>query len=121
MIDGVRPICKTKGCNNLAKKGYNTTKNGKNNYYYSYCNGCLGGSRGIKKGHINEYRQFLINENPHLICGKCGFKAKHKCQIDVHHIDSDNKNNNRDNLTFLCANCHRLETYNNKQLNRKSF
>ena len=41
----------------------------------------------------------------------CNFVPVNPCQLDVDHIDGDNKNNNPDNLQTLCANCHRLKTY----------
>lgn len=47
-------------------------------------------------------------------CEKCGFIAIHTCQLDVDHIDGNNKNNDISNLQTLCANCHRLKTYINK-------
>jgi hypothetical protein len=43
------------------------------------------------------------------VCEKCGFIALDKCQIDIHHIDRNHKNNHVENLMSLCANCHRLE------------
>lgn len=47
-------------------------------------------------------------------CGNCGFVAIHMCQLDVDHIDGNKKNNNPTNLQTLCANCHRLKTFINK-------
>jgi hypothetical protein len=47
-------------------------------------------------------------------CEKCGFVAEHTVQLDVDHIDGDNKNNDPINLQTLCANCHRLKTLLNK-------
>lgn len=44
-------------------------------------------------------------------CDMCGFIPKHKCQLDVDHIDGNHNNNNKDNLQTLCANCHRLKTF----------
>ena len=44
-----------------------------------------------------------------LICERCGFKAKAYSQIDCHHKDHNHKNNDPDNLEWICANCHRLE------------
>lgn len=42
-----------------------------------------------------------------LICPKC-FIAEDKCQMDIHHKDVNNQNNDRSNLQLLCACCHRL-------------
>jgi hypothetical protein len=44
-------------------------------------------------------------------CEHCGFKAIHRVQLDVDHIDGDRTNNDESNLQTLCANCHRLKTH----------
>jgi hypothetical protein len=43
-------------------------------------------------------------------CDRCGFRAVHMCQLDVDHIDGD-WTVDEENLQVLCANCHRLKTY----------
>lgn len=67
--------------------------------------------------YLNErdpYRKFKGDK-----CEKCGFVG-HKCQLDVDHIDGDHYNNELSNLQTLCANCHRLKTYENRdQTNRR--
>lgn len=52
-------------------------------------------------------------------CENCGFKPKHSCQLDVDHIDGNHDNNDIENLQTLCANCHRLKTYLNKDWKQK--
>lgn len=42
------------------------------------------------------------------LCVLCGFIPVHACQLDVHHINGDHADNRPENLTTLCANCHRL-------------
>jgi hypothetical protein len=55
-------------------------------------------------GEPNEHRRFKGQ-----MCERCGFIPQHRCQLDVHHIDGNHKNNRADNLQTLCANCHRLD------------
>lgn len=47
-------------------------------------------------------------------CSLCGFIPVHTCQLDVDHIDGNRKNNELDNLQIICANCHRLKTFQKK-------
>lgn len=47
-------------------------------------------------------------------CECCGFVAVHTCQLDVDHIDGVHSNNDKTNLQTLCANCHRLKTWLNR-------
>lgn len=63
--------------------------------------------------------------HPHIAykkdsCEKCGFLAEHSCQLDVDHIDGNKKNNDPYNLQTLCANCHRLKTYENRDWDRRN-
>ena len=60
------------------------------------------------------YRKYKKN-----CCEFCGFIAVNPVQLDVDHIDGDNKNNNLNNLQTLCANCHRLKTYLNNDYKQK--
>jgi len=53
------------------------------------------------------------------VCERCGFVPEHECQLDVDHIDGNKNNNSLDNLKTLCANCHRLKTYQNKDWENK--
>ena len=64
--------------------------------------------RGIKRG-------FKIKSK----CELCGFIPIHYCQLDIDHIDGNCNNNNPSNLQILCANCHRLKTFLNKDWERK--
>lgn len=78
-----------------------------------------------KSGDINwSYRCSQCKHRKHrrnvsLICELCGFKATHKCQIDVDHIDGNHANSSKHNLQFLCSNCHRLKTFLNRDWETK--
>jgi len=47
-------------------------------------------------------------------CEICGFKPINLCQLDIDHMDGNKLNNDPSNLQVLCANCHRLKTFINK-------
>lgn len=69
-----------------------------------------------KKVRVEEFKK---RERPWLSyrgtkCEHCGFIPEHPCQLDVDHIDGNNSNNDPSNYQTLCANCHRLKTYRNK-------
>ena len=44
-------------------------------------------------------------------CEECNFIPKYICQLDIHHLDGNRLNNKVINLKTLCANCHRLVSY----------
>jgi hypothetical protein len=71
--------------------------------YSRYCSSC-------KKDKLR--LSYLYKTN--MRCSKCNFKAEHKSQLDIDHIDGNHKNNDSSNIQVLCANCHRLKTYINK-------
>lgn len=58
-------------------------------------------------GYVRKKYRLLRNET----CARCGWKADHECQLDVHHVDRNHRNNSPENLQTLCANCHRLVTW----------
>lgn len=66
-------------------------------------------SKDHKKRQI---RPYIIHKKD--VCELCNFVPEHECQLDVDHIDGNNKNNDPINLQTLCANCHRIKTYKNK-------
>lgn len=55
-----------------------------------------------------------LNDNSIIeCCNKCGITDwnSKKLLLHIHHIDGNCKNNNLDNLEYLCPNCHNIETY----------
>lgn len=54
------------------------------------------------------YREKAFKEYPHK-CAVCGW-AEDADILEVHHIDSNRKNNTLDNLIILCPTCHRKIT-----------
>lgn len=52
------------------------------------------------------YRRILESAKREQICLLC--KIEDRRVLIVHHIDKNRKNNNLDNLVWLCCNCHYL-------------
>ena len=106
--DENRPLCK---CGNMCKKSCFSKKYARITYN-SYCRSCAKSMHGKKDIRLKTYKKDR--------CDFCGFIAVHTCQLDVDHIDGNNKNNNPKNLQTLCANCHRLKTKINMDWKDKS-
>lgn len=85
------------------------------------CRQCKNRAKDEKTGRTqfrNKYKNKLYRLNVKTYCEACGFIALHECQLDVDHIDGNHKNDLPNNLRTLCANCHRLKTYLNKDWNK---
>lgn len=98
-------LCKICGIRKRRQKGRHADGTIK---YATKCHKCSG-----------NYKRNDRNKRPYLkykkaACDFCGFVPVHSCQLDVDHIDGNHTNNSMDNLQTLCANCHRLKTYLNK-------
>ena len=92
------------------KKRYRKGKNGSDAY----------------RCHKNYTKQKRISNRPYRIhlkesCEMCGFIPQHEVQLDVDHIDGNSNNSDPSNLQTLCANCHRLKTYINKDYESKKM
>lgn len=77
----------------------------------------LGGIEAIMPPHYgkslsnrnSEYyrKQYkLLNNLEQLICERCSY-CEFECGIDIHHIDNNSNNNDKNNLKALCSPCHR--------------
>ncbi|MHC4708741.1 MAG: HNH endonuclease signature motif containing protein [Planctomycetota bacterium] len=98
-----RPICKL--CNTYPVKKETRTRN--TGEWRDVCSQC------------NKKAAYVIYKSDH--CQSCGFVPVNRVQLDVDHIDGNRTNNDPDNLQTLCANCHRLKTYLNKDWQDKEI
>lgn len=109
-------VCLHKNCDNTFE--YRSNKK----YCSRRCKQNANGIRNRGKRSINffdlhsksQIGKYIYRKYKKDCCEKCGFIPIHKCQLDVDHVDGNHKNNNPDNLQTLCANCHRLKTFLNK-------
>ena len=74
----------------------------------------------IYKKHDKKYL-FPYRVHKKDYCEHCNFQPVHIGQLDVDHIDGNRYNNQEDNLQTLCANCHRLKTFINKDFLKGSY
>ncbi|MFH0818385.1 MAG: hypothetical protein V1898_00080 [Patescibacteria group bacterium] len=57
-------------------------------------------------GKYQAYRKFMLQGDKKQICAICDLKDKRV--LMMHHLDSNRRNNNLNNLVWLCCNCHYL-------------
>lgn len=67
--------------------------------------------RGNDTSHLYQFAKTLE-------CAMCDRSFEHLCQMDVDHIDGNHDNNDPANLQSLCACCHRLKTWENRDTAR---
>lgn len=92
-------------------------RNKKGLYIYDLiCNSCHSRRIGRNVGGSVKMLNHRKWKNDH--CEKCGFIPVHPCQLDLDHIDGNRNNNHPSNHQTLCANCHRLKTYEHKNFNK---
>lgn len=77
------------------------------------------GKEGFQKGELNpgyingQYVLFKKAQSELLEEGRyCRICNKEKKRMEFHHIDGNHHNNERENITLLCASCHKKEEYN---------
>jgi len=93
-------------------------------YYKKRCDPCSKKRWESPKKRKERLYKIELKRRPWIkykadFCIICGFIPINPCQLDVDHINGDKKNNKLSNLQTLCANCHRLKTYNNKDWESK--
>lgn len=56
---------------------------------------------------FNKYLKKKIKKRDRFSCRVCNRKQKElRCNLEIHHIDYDKRNNSEDNLIALCKGCH---------------
>lgn len=86
-------ICSACGENTVTTCGYSVTGTRK---YRGVCASCHNAS------HSRPWLKFRGKE-----CEMCGHTPLYRWALEVHHRDADKENNEPENLTTLCSNCHR--------------
>jgi 5-methylcytosine-specific restriction endonuclease McrA len=64
-------------------------------------------------------RSYIIHKKE--VCEECAFVPINICQLQVDHIDGNHENNDLSNLKTMCANCHILKTFLNKEHSNKKL
>ena len=59
-----------------------------------------------KGGEFTAYRSILAKTTTPKTCKRCGLDDQRR--LAVHHIDKNHRNNDLNNLVWLCYNCHFL-------------
>ncbi len=105
-----RPLC-TKCNKNLAKK----LKTGN---YSNKCDTCRRKPESVERRNAKAIAKLKEEKRPYFKFRKdycenaeCTATITHPCQLDVDHIDGNHQNNDESNLMTLCANCHRIKSY----------
>lgn len=105
-----RPLCSC-GFNQVAISRQRV-KGEEKVYVRKACHTCL--DRNYKRAS----RNFSIPKDK---CAMCGFKPQLDCQMDYDHIDGNHDNDSLSNIQVLCANCHRLKSYLNRDNTNLKF
>lgn len=99
------PICNTQFLEKIGSPRERTvcSKACANTYFKSGKNNPNWKEDDELSNHSVKYRKKFSDLE--FICARCGYN-EFKCSVQIHHIDENRKNNNKENLIPLCANCH---------------
>ena len=79
-------------------------------------------SRFGRKEHCRLLRRAMLEVGIPYVCGVCGLVPRWNeidLILEIHHKDGDNMNNIRENVQFICPNCHsQTSNYGSKNLRR---
>lgn len=89
-------------------------------YILKWKNGEIDGMRGDYQ--ISMYLKTYLFKKYNNKCARCGWGEVNKytgnIPLEIEHIDGDYRNNQENNLTVLCPNCHSLtSTYKGANIN----
>ena len=102
-------------CNKKFERSPSKKKNSKSGLYFC-TRECkeeaqrLGGIEIIMPPHYGTAKEDTtyrtLFENHEFVCSRCGYE-EFSCSVEIHHIDENRANNDKENLIPLCACCHR--------------
>lgn len=69
---------------------------------------------------LNKPRSICQAHYPTIQCSHCGYDER-SALVEVHHIDSNRKNNSPENLIWLCSMCHRAVTLGIAEIVNREF
>lgn len=87
----------------------NVVREGKNNTNWNPNRDEVGGAY-TEKFFDKNFREKILQEQLN-VCPVCFSNRYQKNRFDLHHIDHNKKNDNRENLIYLCINCHNTERH----------
>lgn len=76
-------------------------------------------TRPSRSPYPNNIRRKLGRMGIVTKCSTCGYSS-HPEILEIHHIDHDRSNNQWDNLTVICPNCHKLHHFKQHNYELKS-
>lgn len=137
----ITQVCKNLGCRHWGGSYYNINTrilrykidtSHFNQSYLSRGGKTTGAKRKPTVENVLKYDETLISRAKHkhlkqclleigrkyccAVCGNTGEWNRQQLDLQVDHIDGNWKNNDRDNLRFICPNCHsQTKTFSNKK------